>query len=210
MKKAISFVFFIYMSSCYANMFYINTQYGVLLVDIDNDGDITSISYNNGQFTFSNITTLQLVLTHDSACPVLAELLAYFLQAGNPSSLSSHGSGSDLEENFILFANNYDYEIITETYSSDDSFFCIPNSALAQLPDTGKTYNCMFNCPYSYFHNSGRTNHYDHHHFSQYQAIKEKYRDQTTCPICNSIIINFLSLCVHINKYHKGKSYAEF
>ncbi|WP_152558719.1 hypothetical protein [Endozoicomonas numazuensis] len=213
MKKIICFLF-AFTSVCHSSMFYLNTPYGVLLIDIENGGKITSIIYENNQLRFTNSTVLQLVVTHDPACPSLAVLLASFLsvnhQGESQDLFSMHGEGSLLEANFISYANNYDYEIMTETYSPNDSVNCLTNGYVIPPPYATKPFPCMFNCPSGFKTPQQRINHYKASHHSPYETLKQKYSKQTTCPLCGFIIISFLSFSKHINLDHYGKGYSDF
>ena len=195
-------------------MYYINTPYGVLLIDIKNDGNITSVVYDNNQLTFTESTTLQLVVTHDPACSSLAILLASFLcnyyQSDDLDNLFSHGDNSSLEESFISFSNNYDYEMMTETYNQNDSISCTQPSILALNSDPNSPFPCMFNCPNRFNSPNTRIEHYRNKHQLQYQSVKTKYSRMIRCPLCGYLIFSFLSFSRHINKDHRGKSYAYF
>ena len=215
MRKIVCFVFFTYTSFCYSNMYYISTPYGVLLVDIKGNDFITSIIFENSQLTFANPTTLQLVVTHDpdSGCPSLVMLLASFIDAykhGNSWGFSIHGDGTPLENNFILFANNYDYLMTTESYEQNDSVDFSQSTLLVLSPVTGGTYPCMFNCPSVFYTTSERDRHYKNTHYYHYEAIRKKYSVTTKCPLCGLTICSFMSLCRHITNSHKGKNFAEF
>ena len=193
-------------------MYYINTAFGVLLVDIKND-NINSIIYENNQLVFTDSTILQLIITHDPENPSLAILLASFLNSDYQcyhDQLFTHGEGSLPENNFLLFANNDDYEMLTETYSQNDFVDLSQVKLLASPTSSGLDYPCLFNCPSEFTSSTARSNHYQQKHFFSYQNIKKKYSQQTECPLCHCFLVNFLSFIMHLQLYHRGKKFAEF